>query len=400
MPARILVVTDDPNLQRLLSHVARGEGHDVLLAMTGADGLRRWTVERPDLVVLDSVLPAMDGFTLVERIRGAEAPTDHVPLIMLGADGGVGQKVRGLRAGADDYLSKPLHPVELTARMRSLLARFGPRDQAPVARRGQVHAYYGAKGGVGTTTVAINSAIGLARVGRRKVCLVDADLQFGDHRVFLDLGPDKRSIADVVAAPAIDADVLRKIVVRHDSGIDVLLAPPSPESAEHVSAEQRHLSQIVDTLRSMYDYVVVDLDKRLDDHSLDIVSTADLLLVVMTADLSCIKNVRLVLETLAQIGVADDRVQLFMNRSNAFTGISAKSVEGVLKRPVSFQVVNDYRVAISALNSGEPFMFRRADSVIGRSLLEFVKAIDSRPAPVSEGRPAPEPAHRLIPAAT
>ena len=110
-------------------------------------------------------------------------------------------------------------------------------------------AFYGAKGGVGTTTLAINTAIALHRVLRRSVVLVDADLQFGDHRVFLDLGNDKRSIVDAVTAPAIDGDLLRQVVVRHDSGVDLLLAPPNPETAEHVSAERHHMAQIVETLR-------------------------------------------------------------------------------------------------------------------------------------------------------
>ena len=138
------------------------------------------------------------------------------------------QKVRALRAGADDYLIKPFHPAELLARMKSLIARFAPSDSL-VGRppMGRIHAYYGAKGGVGTTTIAINAAIALQTLGRR-VCLVDGNLQFGDHRVFLDLGLDRKSIVDVVSAPAMDSDLIRKVVQTHDSGIDLLLAPPSP----------------------------------------------------------------------------------------------------------------------------------------------------------------------------
>ena len=154
---------------------------------------------------------------------------------MLTAEREVEQKVRGLRAGADDYLIKPFHPAELLARIKSLLARFAPKESL-LARPplGRTLAFYGAKGGVGTTTIAINAAIALHRELGRKVALMDANLQFGDHRVFLDLGLDRKSIVDVVSAPSIDNDLVRQVMVKHDSGIDLLLAPPSPETADLV----------------------------------------------------------------------------------------------------------------------------------------------------------------------
>ena len=166
---------------------------------------------------------------------------------MLTAEREVEQKVRGLQAGADDYLIKPFHPAELLARIKSLLARFAPKDSL-LARPplGRILAFYGAKGGVGTTTIAINAAIALHRELGRKVCLVDGNLQFGDHRVFLDLGLDRKSIVDVVTAPSIDGDLIRQVMVKHDSGIDLLLAPPSPETAELVQPE--HLPIIAEHL--------------------------------------------------------------------------------------------------------------------------------------------------------
>jgi len=388
----ILVVTDDLGLQRLLSTALEGEDRQVRIVSNGDQALAMWTKEPPHLAIFDCNVAGLDAWALLTQVRAAPK-TSHVPVVLLGPDDPAA-KVRGLRAGADDYQVQPVHPAELVARVRRLLVRFPPggtpamRAPAapppvevaqPAATLGQVIAFYGAKGGVGTTTLSINSAIALHRQLRRSVVLVDANLQFGDHRVFLDVGNDRYSIVDAVTSPGIDAELLSNLVVHHDSGIDLLVAPTRPEEAEHVSAERHHMATVVETLRRMYDYVVVDLDKRLDDHSLDVISTADRLLVVMTADLSCIKNVRLVLETMNQIGVPEDAVELVLNRSNAYTGIGPRSIESVLKRTITYQVVNDYRTAISALNSGEPFLQARPDAPVARSILDVVRVIDSHP---------------------
>jgi pilus assembly protein CpaE len=374
MAGKVLVVDDDASVQRLLQHTLRQEGYEVVVAADGPEGLRLWQQEAPSLVLVDVTLAGLDGYEIATRIRAGEGAGIHVPIIMLTSERDVQQKVRALRAGADDYLVKPFHPAELLARMKSLMARFAPGDSL-VGRppMGRIHAYYGAKGGVGTTTIAINTAIALHSLERR-VCLVDGNLQFGDHRVFMDLALDRRSIVDAVTAPSIDPELLRSIVQSHDSGVDLLLAPPSPEAADLVSAA--HMHQVLSVLGTMYDYVVVDIDKRLDDLNLMVLDVAETIFAVMTADLSCLKNVRLVLETIGHLGYESGKLKLVLNRSNAYTGINVKSAEGALRRPIEHQIVNEYRGAISALNTGAPFMASKADSVLGRSVMDFAKAID------------------------
>ncbi len=383
MPAKVLVVAAQPALQLQISNMLRHDGHEIVTATDAQEGLRRWAADRPELIALDDDLPGPTGLELLARIRASEPAGTHTPIVLLGGTTDVDAKVRALRAGADDYLGKPIHPQELSARVRGLLSRFARPQQAAAPKRpalGRVHAYYGAKGGVGTTTLAINTAIALHGEMKRSVALVDANLQFGDHRVFLDLGRDQHSIVDVVTATAIDADILRRVMVHHESGVDLLLAPPSPELAELVSGEQHHLLKVIEQLRTMYDYVVVDMDQRLDDHMLDVIGMTDMLVVVLTADLSCLKNVRLVLETMAQLGVPNERLMLVLNRANAFTGISARSVESVLKRHIAQQIVNDYRSAISSLNSGTPFMANRPDSALARAVVELARLVDERAA--------------------
>lgn len=381
MPARIQLVAAQPAIQQQLGNMLRRDGYEIITADDGPAGLRQWTAERPDLVVCDNDLRGPSGMEMVMRIRQAEANANgggaHTPIVLLGGGPDVDAKVAALRSGADDYLAKPIHPQELSARVRGLLTRFQrAQPQQRRAQSGRIVAFYGAKGGVGTTTLAINTAIAAQRELKRSVCLVDANLQFGDHRVFLDLGPDSRSIVDAVSAGTIDVDMLRHSVVRHETGVELLLAPSSPEQAELVSQPQHHLLKVVEILRSVYELVIVDMDERFDDHLLDVIGVADRLVVVLTADLSCVKNVRLVLETMASLQVPQERLMLVLNRANAFTGISVKSVENVLRRPIEHQVVNDYRSAISALNSGTPFMAKRPDSALGKDVLELARLID------------------------
>jgi pilus assembly protein CpaE len=394
MAVRILVVDADPTVQRALGHALSQAGYEVLACSDGPEGLRIARSDRPALVLVAANLPGVDGFTMVTRLRMEDGPSTHTPAILLLPENEADGRSKALRAGADDYLVKPFHPAELMARMRSLLARYKPDEQynppsssrsaavviapaAPAARKkepARVILFYGAKGGVGTTTLAINSAIALHKELGRRVCLIDANLQFGDHRVFLDLGLDRMSVVDLATAPAVDVDLIRQILVKHESGIELLLAPPSPETAELVTHDL--LPNIITLLANDYDYILVDVDKRLDEVNLRIMDVADVIYVVMTADLPCLKNVRLVLETIGHLGYAADKVKLVLNRSNAFTGINVKNAESALKRRIDFQILNEYRAAIGALNSGAPFMYTKSDSVLGKNVLEFVRSME------------------------
>ena len=380
---KILVVDDEANVQRLLQYTLKQAGYSVVVAGDGQEAIRLWNSETPSLMLLDVGLPKIDGYQVAERIRSTEGPGAHIPIIMLTSDKEVEQKVRGLRAGADDYLVKPFHQAELLARMKSLLSRFGTVEGGPIGKPalGRMIAFYGAKGGVGSTTIAINSAIALSREHDRKVVLVDGVLQFGDHRVFLDLGNDRKSITDAVAAPNVDAELLKSVLVKHDSGIDLLLAPATPEESDLISEER--MASVLATLRTMYDYVIVDVDKRLGDLTLSILDHADELHVVMTADLSCLKNVRLVLEALHRIGYQPAKLRLVLNRSNAFTGVSVGAAESALKRQFEAKITNEYRIAISAQNTGSPFSFSKPDSPLGREISALVRQIDATAAPLA-----------------
>ena len=383
MATKVLVVDDDLNIQRVLVFALKQEGYEVTVASDGAAGVQMALEARPDLILMDVAMPKLDGYAATQQIRAAEKGVGRIPIIMLTSEADVEQRVRGLRAGADDDIVKPFHPLELMARIKALLAQSAPVSaktggEAPTL--GKLCVFYPAKGGVGTTTIAINTAIGLARELGRRTSLIDANLQFGDLRVFLDLGLDTPSIVNAVSEPDLDLDLFKTMLVNHRSGIDLLLAPPTPEAADIVVERQRQapamLTNLLGLSRRLYDYTLVDMSQSIDDFNLQLFDEADVIYVVMTADLSCLKNVPLVLETMVSLGYEQGKVQLVLNRSNAYTGINVSNAESALGRKIDYQVINEYRGAISALNSGEPFMSSRADAPLSKSVLAFAKALD------------------------
>jgi pilus assembly protein CpaE len=383
MAVKVLVVDDDLNIQRVLSFTLKQEGFEVLLAGDGETGVATAAEQAPDLILMDAALPGIDGYQAIAQIRAAETAGRRVPILLLTAEADIGQRVKGLRAGADDDIVKPFHPAELMARIRALLARSGlsgTRLDSAQATLRRVIVFYGAKGGVGCTTLAINTAIALAAEHKRRVALVDANLQFGDLRVFLDLKLDTASIVNAISEPELDADLLRRLVVSHASGVDLLLAPTAPEQADVVMESHRtspeSLSHLLELMRGMYDYTVIDAARSLDDVTIHLFDEADVVYVILTADLSCLKNVQLVLKTMTELGYARDKVQLVLNRSNAFTGINIANAESVLGSPIAHKIINEYRGAIGALNSGAPFMVSRPGSPLARAVSDFATAVD------------------------
>ncbi len=384
MATRVLVVDDDLNIQRVLVFALKQEGYEVTVASDGAAGVQMALDARPDLILMDVAMPKLDGYAATQQIRAAEKGASRVPIIMLTSEADVEQRVRGLRAGADDDIVKPFHPLELMARIKALLAQTAPalaRSGSDAPTLGKLCAFYPAKGGVGTTTIAINTGIALARELKRRTALIDANLQFGDLRVFLDLGLDTASIVSAISEPDLDLDLYRTMLVSHRSGIDLLLAPPTPAAADIVVERQRQapaaMTNMLGLSRRLYDYTLVDMSQAIDDFNLQLFDEADVIYVVMTADLSCLKNVPLVLETMVSLGYEQSKVQLVLNRSNAYTGINVSNAESALGRKIDHQVINEYRGAISALNSGEPFMSSRADAPLSKSVLAFARAIDN-----------------------
>ena len=230
------------------------------------------------------------------------------------------------------------------------------------------------KGGVGKTTVAVNMAVAAATELGKKVVVVDGSFQFGDVGVLLNLNPKNKSIADLI--PEIEAGELDSVdtfVINHSAGIRVLLAPPSPEMAELITPSG--VKKVLDALRRSHDLVIVDCTSYFNDTTLAILDAADIVLTMLSLEITSIKNMRLFLEVTEQLGYESSKVRLVLNRADSALGIRVADVEHSIGRKVDDTIVSDGRSVVYALNRGVPFFLSNREAQVSQDILRLTRAV-------------------------
>jgi pilus assembly protein CpaE len=395
---KVLIVDDIPETRDHLSRLLGLEREiDVVgVAGSGEDAIRISMELRPDVIIMDINMPGMDGIAASEVIS-QRLPTS--PIIMMSVHGEADHMKRAMLAGAREFLIKPFSADELStsikrvwerdqarrdqlsAAMAPVVAAAGAAAAAGESDEHQVIAVFSPKGGAGRTTIATNLALALHRETGQRVALVDANLQFGDVGVLLNLNPKNRSVIDAVESGEPDADIIESVVIDHSTGIRVMLAPPSPEGADLVTPA--YLRKIVEQLKTTHDWVVVDLPSGLNDHSLTILDAADQILIIAALEITTIKNVRLFLEVADQLEYERSKLRLIINRSDTSQGIRIGDVEASIRRPIDGTIISDGRLAVLAVNRGVPFVVSHPEAPLSRDVTALARKLASERAPAA-----------------
>ena len=383
---KVLIVDDIPETRDHLSRLL-GLEREIDVAGTASSGEEAIQVAmdmRPDVIVMDINMPGMDGIAAAEIISQR---LPHSPIIMMSVHGEAEHLKRSMLAGAREFLVKPFSGDEFATSIKRVHEReLARREQmqteaapaTPVVGEGsgedhQVIAVFSPKGGSGKTTLAVNLALALKRETNQRVALVDANLQFGDVGVLLNLNPKNRSVLDAVGGGEPDRDIVESVLVDHSTGIRVLLAPPAPEGADLVTAP--YLRKMISYLRDTHDWVVVDLPSGLNDHTLGVLDAADQILVVAALEITTIKNVRLFLEVADQLDYERSKMRLVINRSDAAQGIRISDVEASIRRTIDGTIVSDGRLAVLAVNRGVPFVVSHPESPLSRDVIQLARTL-------------------------
>lgn len=263
-----------------------------------------------------------------------------------------------------------------------------PKQEEEEKIKGKVIAVFSPKGGVGRTTVAVNLATALRQESGRPVALMDTCFPFGDVGVLVNLEP-KKSVADLLPhINELDGEIMESIMQAHPSGVKVLLAPPTPEMAELVTAD--HINLILSCLRDLFEYIVVDTLGSFHEITLAILDTADLIIVLTTMEMPALKNVKVFLETAQALGYPKEKLALVLNRADSRGGISLADTEALVGQSFAATIVSDGRLATAAANRGEPFVLRDRESEISQNLLRLARLIAPSAQEEEEGEKKPK----------
>jgi pilus assembly protein CpaE len=390
---RVMIVDDVSETRENVRKLLQFESDvDVVgVARTGKEAIQLSQDLNPDVVLMDINMPDMDGISATEAIR-AKQPA--VQVIILSVQGDQNYMRRAMLAGARDFLTKPPMGDELISAIR----RAGAMAQtersksvqipiAPVsgnmgsilgygAPKGKIVTIYSPKGGTGCTTLAVNLAITLNNEDTR-VALVDGNLQFGDVAVFLN-EQGKNTIIDLAPrAEELDPEIVEDVMLKHAaSSLHVLAAPSRPEYAERVSSSQ--FAKVLEYLRQMYAYVIVDTASLLTDATLASIDVSDLIVLVTTQDIPSIKNCRLFLDLLQTLGIERDRILFVMNRYDKRINITPDRVTENLKQEVVSVIPLDEATATKAVNRGVPFVLESRNQPAARGVFSLAENVRAR----------------------
>jgi len=401
---RILIVDDIDETRENLAKLIGFETDMQIVgsASSGQQAIDLAKRDRPHVILMDINMPDMDGITATEIIANT---VPESPIIMMSVQGEQDYLRRSMLAGAREFLTKPFSADELVNAIRHVnelekVKRSRYMQSAPIAApssphaqasgagsRGQVISFFSPKGGVGRTTISTNLAVALFQSTDRPVVLVDGSLPFGDIAVILNMNPKAKTIADLVGSfESLDADILETVLVPHSTGIKVLLAPPTPEAAELITAA--NMKKVLELLRERYAFVVVDTWPSFQEVVLTMLDVADVILTLMTLEITSLKNVRVFLEIAEKLGYDEKKVQLVANRNDSSGGIKASDVEASLGRRIPHTIVSDGRALVLAVNRGVPFVISHKDSQVSKDMFTLAAKLSGQEDEAATG-PAP-----------
>ena len=368
---KILIVDDSletrNNIKTLLSFEKKIE--IIGEAENGEEAVFIAKEARPDIILMDINMPVMDGITATEEIS---LSVPEAVVIIMSVQGENEYLKKAMSAGAREFLNKPFASDDL---IRAILKTYNVESKRKekttfVPQKEEISSkvitVFSTKGGVGKTTIASNLAVSIARCSKKRVVLVDLDLQFGDIAIMLNLSV-KNTISDLIKETGeIDDYILDDYLVTHFSGLKVLPAPNRPEYAEYITAA--HIEKILNELKKEFHYVIIDTSANFHETVLAALDMSDKVLMMSTLDLPTIKNIKSGFDVMESLHYKKEKINVVLNKASELYGIKYRDFEDTIKHQIWSYIPEDSQTVITSANKGFPFVMTRTETKVAKAI--------------------------------
>jgi len=343
----------------------------------------------PDVAVVDGRGDLASAVALVERLRAADATTG---IFFVASSSNPDAILQSMRAGANEFFTWPPAKDALDEG----ITRTAGRRAASAPPQATTMVFFGAKGGAGTTTMAVNSAVEISRLSKRPTVIVDLKPGLGEVSLFLGVRSRYTLLDALDNLHRLDGDFLRELVVKHKSGLEMLAGSdlfdrPGP-------GDSSALEEVFRLLGRQYEYIVIDAGSQMNPCSVSALFTADMIGLVANPDVPCVRNAQRLLDRIGQLGPCAERVKILLNRAAEPYPIPPAQLQSALGQPIFHTFPSDYKSVSSALNSGVPLALSgnteiatQFDAFIRRIIATGTEAAE----PVAAGRRGALGIHRL-----
>jgi pilus assembly protein CpaE len=320
----------------------------------------------PDIILIDDITENDD---LLIRVRAIKEHFPKTTLFVVSENKNHQNIISVMKAGASEYLVEPFEEDLLFNAIEEVRAKFSSSEHLS---QGHIYSFISAKGGVGSTVLAVNAAAALSKDKKSAVALLDMSFQSGDASVLLDLVP-QNTIMDICEnINRLDVSFLRGVMSDHSTGINFLPAPVNPEDSEDIRSE--HISSILNLSRKLFDHVVLDCGSmHINDCSVESFKQSKKVFVVTDMSVPSIRNTVRLCKLIRKFGISLEKIEIIVNRYIKGGALSLGEVEKNFDKPVYWLIPNDFSEIVSSINRGVPLVKLSNNASFSKNMFEFIK---------------------------
>ncbi len=384
MAEKILIIDDDVDTLRLVGLMLQRQGYHISAASNGSQGLAKALEERPDLILLDVMMPDMDGYEVTRRLRKNPA-TVSIPILMFTAKTQLDDKVTGFEVGADDYLTKPTHPTELQAHVKALLARTASKESSSdtTAVLSEQHGYVigvlSTRGGLGVSTLASNLAASLFT--RTQTDVILAELTPGQGTLGMDFGtPSQKGLTEILQGSVVEVtrEKVQSSLIHHNSGVKLLLASENPRDVTLISQVQNY-EVLVNRLASLSRFIILDMGVGLPAFVQKVLPMCNECMVVMEGVPGTIQHTKLLIEEIEALNFESKNINVILNnRQRSEAQMAWTNVQEKLGHSITATLTPAPELFMQAARMQTPAVMSQPTNMTSQQFLKIADSVIER----------------------